>query len=54
MPRYEYRCDACGHEFVVILTIGEHDRAKTTCPKCKSDRVQQAYSTVFVKTSRKS
>ena len=54
MPTYEYRCEACGHEFTTIRTIGEHDAAKPPCPKCKSEKVEQAVSTVFVKTSHKS
>jgi putative FmdB family regulatory protein len=54
MPTYEYRCEDCGHEFTTVLTISEHDRSKPACPACKSQRVQQAVSAVFVKTSRKS
>ena len=54
MPTYEYRCGDCGHEFTTVLRISEHDKAKKQCPKCKSDNVEQAFSTVFVKTSRKS
>ena len=53
MPTYEYRCEDCGHEFTTHLTIGEHDAAKPQCPRCKSEKVQQAVSSVFVKTSRK-
>ena len=54
MPTYEYRCEDCGHEFVAVLTISEHDKGKPRCPKCSSEKVQQAVSGVFVKTSRKS
>ena len=54
MPTYEYRCEDCGHEFERVLLMSEHDRAKPQCPKCKSERVAQAVSSVFVKTSRKS
>jgi putative FmdB family regulatory protein len=54
MPTYEYRCDDCGHEFAVVLSISEHDKAKPQCPKCASKTVQQTVSAVFVKTSRKS
>jgi putative FmdB family regulatory protein len=54
MPTYEYRCEDCGHEFIVIATIREHDAKHPDCPKCKSANVQQALSAVFVKTSRKS
>ena len=53
MPIYEYRCEACGHEFTIVLRITEHDTAKPKCPKCKSAKVQHAVSAVFVKTSHK-
>jgi putative FmdB family regulatory protein len=54
MPTYEYRCEACGHEFTTTLGIAEHERTKPQCPMCKSDKVQQCVSAVSVKTSRKS
>ena len=36
MPIYEYRCEACGHEFQVVSTIAEHRRGGTGCPRCKN------------------
>ena len=54
MPTYEYRCEDCGHEFVAVLTISEHDKGKPPCAKCKSEKVEQKLSGVSVKTSRKS
>ena len=54
MPTYEYRCEECGHEFVVVLSISEHDKSRPACPKCKSEHVAQALSAFNVKTSRKS
>ena len=54
MPTYEYRCNACGHEFVEVHTIAEHVKAKLTCPKCKSEEVARRYSTFFAKTRKKS
>jgi putative FmdB family regulatory protein len=53
VPTYEYRCEDCGHEFATVLSISEHDKAKPPCPKCSSEKVRQAVSSVFVKTSRK-
>lgn len=42
MPRYDYECKECGHEFEVILTLRQHEEAhKPACPKCKSHKVQQ-------------
>ena len=54
MPTYEYRCEDCGHQFVEILSIKEHDTFKPRCPQCQSEKVRQAVGNVFVKTSRKS
>jgi putative FmdB family regulatory protein len=54
MPTYDYRCEACGHEFEVVLSLTEHDKGKPACPKCQSQRVQQAVTAFSVKTSRKS
>jgi putative FmdB family regulatory protein len=55
MPTYEYHCEACDHDFMAVLGIAEHDKAKPPCPKCKSnDKVFQLVSAVQVKTSRKS
>ncbi len=54
MPTYEYRCQKCGENFTVTMTLLEHDRTKPRCPKCKSPRVEQLLSQVYVQTSRKS
>ena len=32
MPTYEYRCDACGHEFSAVQHFGDEPIA--ACPKC--------------------
>jgi putative FmdB family regulatory protein len=53
MPTYEYRCEKCGDEFTLILTLSEHDK-KQKCPKCKSQKVSQLMSGFTPKTSRKS
>jgi putative FmdB family regulatory protein len=54
MPTYEYRCKGCGHKFVEVLTIGEHDKYKPKCPKCEGRKVEQLISSFFAKTSSKS
>jgi putative FmdB family regulatory protein len=54
MPTYEYKCQDCGKESELHLSIGEHDRGKITCPECKSARMEQLISAVSAKTSRKS
>ena len=54
MPRYDYVCRKCGHEFQKIEKISEHGKKKIKCPECKSTRVDQVFSSVFVKTRKKS
>lgn len=54
MPTYEYVCLGCNHEFSVIQSISEHEKAKVACPKCKSKKVKQQVSAFQVKTSKKS
>jgi putative FmdB family regulatory protein len=54
MPKYEYHCRKCGAIFEIIASLAEHDKAHPVCPKCKSEDVEQSYSTFFAKTSKKS
>jgi putative FmdB family regulatory protein len=54
MPTYEYKCQDCGKESEVSLSMTEHDRGQITCPECKSSRMEQLMSAVSAKTSRKS
>lgn len=54
MPTYEFRCEKCNRKFTLILSIGEYEKGKFRCPKCKSTRVQQEITPFQVKTSRKS
>ena len=39
MPTYEYRCDACKHQFEEIQKISEP--ALTKCPVCGEERVKR-------------
>jgi len=54
MPTYEYRCEACGNEFTMVLSVAEHDEGKVACPQCQSNNAQQQMSVFIGKTSRKS
>ncbi len=42
MPIYEYRCDACGHEFETIQKMSE-DPLKE-CPKCQAPELKKLIS----------
>ena len=55
MPTYEYTCEKCGNAFSVILSMREYDkeRERMRCPKCKSKKVKQVFSTFIAKTTHK-
>lgn len=54
MPIYEYRCDDCGKNFLIKLSMPEHEKGGITCPACSGGRVVQQHSGFFAKTSKKS
>jgi putative FmdB family regulatory protein len=54
MPIYEYRCRECGKVFDRAEPLAEHGRGHPACPKCKSQRVEQVFTSFFAKTARKS
>lgn len=54
MPTYEYRCDKCGEEFSVILTVSEHEARQVSCPKCKSKKLSQLLTGFHAITTKKS
>jgi putative FmdB family regulatory protein len=54
MPTYEYRCGNCGRRFTKIMSLREHQqRAKPSCPKCRSRKTQQVPSTFQAVTGKK-
>jgi len=54
MPTYEYRCEKCRKRFSLVESIARHGKKRPTCPKCKSVKVVQVFSSFFAKTSKKS
>jgi putative FmdB family regulatory protein len=40
MPLYEYTCDACEHQFEMLVFSGD----KVECPECSSEKVTQLLS----------
>ncbi len=54
MPTYDYICQKCGRTFQRVEKISEHGQKKPRCPACKSPRVERVFSSVFVKTRKKS
>ena len=53
MPRYEYRCEACGRKVTLRLSVTEHEKHRQACPKCGSKKLTQLISTFLTQTSRK-
>ena len=43
MPTYEYRCDACGHEFELFQQMS--DAVKRKCPTCGKSKLQRLIGT---------
>jgi putative FmdB family regulatory protein len=43
MPTYEYRCDACGHQFDEFQSMTEEPLRK--CPKCGKNRLRRLFGT---------
>jgi len=43
MPTYEYKCDACAHEFEEFQSISADPLTK--CPECKKKKLRRLFST---------
>jgi len=43
MPTYDYKCDACGHQFEEMQSF-KADPLKT-CPKCGKDQLRRLFGT---------
>lgn len=55
MAYYEFECKKCEHRFDVKQTFEEHEHhPEVKCPNCGSTRVEQVFTPVFAKTSKKS
>jgi putative FmdB family regulatory protein len=54
MPVYDYRCNDCEHDFVIVESLEEHEHAHPKCPKCESSNVRRVIGGVHVQTGKKS
>jgi putative FmdB family regulatory protein len=43
MPTYDYRCNACNHEFELFQSMS--DSPKRTCPKCGKKKLERLIGT---------
>lgn len=53
MPLYEYKCLDCKKEFLVALSLKEHENGAATCPSCGSKKLEQQISSFIAKTASK-
>lgn len=43
MPTYDYRCNACGHQFELFQSM--NDKVKRTCPQCGKKELERLIGT---------
>ena len=53
MPIYEYRCLDCKKVFTVAVSLSERNQDIIACPGCNGRGVEQVFTSVMVKTDRK-
>ncbi len=54
MPRYQFFCQTCQKEFLLVLTLAEFEKGGTKCPHCGSTNVEQRWAAFYAVTSKKS
>lgn len=54
MPMYDYKCQDCGKESLLVLTLKQREAGDITCPGCSSKKMQQLYTTFTAHTAKKS
>lgn len=54
MPLYEYKCLDCKKEFLLALSLQEHENGAAACPSCGSKKLEQQITSFIAKTARKS
>lgn len=54
MPMYEYKCLDCKKEFLVALSLKEHESGAAACPSCGSKKLEQEITGFIAKTDKKS
>ncbi len=54
MPMYDYKCRECTKEFLLALTLKEHESGEATCPSCGSKKLEQLITTFTARTTKKS
>jgi putative FmdB family regulatory protein len=53
MPTYEFTCNSCGEQFTKAMSFAERAETSLVCPKCGSEKIEQQFTAVSVKTDKK-
>jgi putative FmdB family regulatory protein len=51
---YDYRCEDCGKESLIVQTLKDHERGEATCPSCGGKNLRRIYSSFTAHTTKKS
>ena len=43
MPVFNYKCNSCGHDFDLLVGVGDN-KEELVCTNCKSEDIQRNYS----------
>jgi putative FmdB family regulatory protein len=54
VPVYEFKCQKCGKEFTVVLSVKQYEQKEFACPDCKAGEVERLITSAQVITSKKS
>jgi putative FmdB family regulatory protein len=54
MPLYEFLCLNCKKTFTLPLSLSDFEKRKYQCPKCKSKKLEEQFTSVNVVTNKKS
>jgi putative FmdB family regulatory protein len=54
VPLYEFKCQKCGKEFTLAISLRQYEQKEFACPACQSKEVEQLITSAQVITSKKS
>ncbi len=54
VPIYEFKCQKCGKEFDLALSVKQYERKEVVCPGCQGTEVEPLITSTNVITSKKS
>jgi putative FmdB family regulatory protein len=52
MPTYRFKCDKCGEDFEIFMSIQAQGSKDPVCPSCGSKSAERLYSNVNVNTNK--